>query len=187
MREDAEGAAREPRVLILGIGNRILGDDGVGSCFAEALSSLKLPGWIRAIDGGLGGIELLEEIENSDILFLVDSVAAEDDPGDRVKVYKVNELPMNPEEALMMLTEVGRHGVSPEILLSVALAIGKLPKEAYVIGIVPNSIELNDRISEEAKKGCIEALKLIEAILGKMGLGVVFDIAGFLEKLREIC
>ena len=186
MRGDPERSAHEVRVLILGIGNRILGDDGVGSCFAEALSSLKLPDWIRAVDGGLGGIELLEEIENSDVLFLVDSIAAED-PGSRVKVYKVNELPMNPEEVLMTLTEVGGHGVSPEILLSVALAIGKLPREAYVIGIVPSSIELSDRLSEEAKEGCVKALRVIEDILGGMGLGIAFDTISFLERLREIC
>lgn len=187
MHGDAERSASRSRILILGIGNRLLGDDGVGSCFAEALSSLKLPNWIKVVDGGLGGIELLEEVEGSDILFIVDSVSPEDALGGRVRVYKVNELSLNPEEIARVLSEVGGHGVTSEVLIAIALALKKLPEETYVVGIVPSAMELGDHLSDEAKEGCIKALEAIKSILRENRLIVEVDVKKFVERLNEIC
>lgn len=188
MHRGAEGPDERVRVLILGLGNRILGDDGAGSCFAEALSTLELPQWIRVVDGGLGGMELLEEIENSDVLFLVDSASPEEVPRGDVRVYKVSEtLPLSSEEIAMMIARAGSHGVTPEILLAIALTLGKLPKETYVVGIGSASIEIVDRLSSEARGGCVKALRFIEEVLRDRGLIIEFNIESFRRRLEEIC
>ncbi len=171
----------------MGVGNRLLGDEGVGSCFAEALSTFDLPEWMEVIDGGLGGLNLLDYMEGKRILLLVDAL----DPGDgepgEVRMYRVNPGAVNPSEAVSMLVEAGSHGVVPELLIAAAGAVGRLPEESYVLGIVPCLIDLGDGITEPAVRGCLRALHLIREMLSERGLPLMIDDRRFEGRLREVC
>jgi hydrogenase maturation protease len=186
MPEDLEGSHGKVRVLILGVGNRLLGDDGAGSYFAEALSSMDIPEWMRVVDGGIGGIGLLEEIEGSDIVFVVDSLSPEEgEPGD-VRVYRVDRSSVDREILLKHLISSWSHGVTAEVLIAAALAMGRLP-ETYVVGIVPSSIDLREGLSPEVKVALPRVLDLITKILRDRKLDIDFDISSFLKKIDELC
>jgi hydrogenase maturation protease len=70
-----------PSVLILGIGNYLMADEGVGVHLATALSERALPPGVDVLDGGTGGFHLLEYFEKYDRIILVDATLDGNIPG----------------------------------------------------------------------------------------------------------
>ena len=69
------------KTLILGLGNVIMGDEGVGVHVVRALEKHKLPGNVEFLDGGTGGFILLEPLQNADHIVLIDAAADGNAPG----------------------------------------------------------------------------------------------------------
>lgn len=67
------------KTLVLGLGNILMGDEGVGVHVVRALASQPLPEDVECLDGGTGGFILLEPLQNADRIILIDA-AAEDKP-----------------------------------------------------------------------------------------------------------
>lgn len=61
--------------LVLGLGNTIMGDEGVGVHVVRALEQHTLPEGVECLDGGTGGFILLEPLEQADRIVLVDAAA----------------------------------------------------------------------------------------------------------------
>lgn len=68
-------------LLILGIGNYLMGDEGVGVHTARRLENMHLPANIEVVDGGTGGFHLLEYFEEHDIVILIDATLDGNEPG----------------------------------------------------------------------------------------------------------
>jgi hydrogenase maturation protease len=66
-----------PKTLVLGLGNILMGDEGIGVYVVRALEKHTLPHNVECLDGGTGGFTLLEPLENADRIILID--AANDD------------------------------------------------------------------------------------------------------------
>ena len=138
---------------------------------------------MRVVDGGIGGIELLGEIEDSNILFVIDSLTPEEgEPGD-VKVYRVDKSSVDRETLLKHLISVGSHGVTTEVIIAAAVAMGKLP-ETYIIGIVPKSIDLREGLSPEVKMAFPKVLDLIIQVLRDKKMNVNIDVDSFLKRVE---
>lgn len=73
--------APEKTTLILGIGNYLMGDEGVGVHVANRLSREELPPGVSVIDGGTGGFHLLGYLENYDHVILIDATLDDYLPG----------------------------------------------------------------------------------------------------------
>lgn len=67
------------KTLVLGLGNVIMGDEGVGVHVVRALEKQTLPAGVECLDGGTGGFILLEPLQNADRIILIDA-AADDNP-----------------------------------------------------------------------------------------------------------
>lgn len=72
-------------VVVLGIGNELLGDDGLGVAVARRLARLDLPG-VEVLDGGTLGLMLLPYLAGREALLVLDAVAG-DRPGDTVVLH----------------------------------------------------------------------------------------------------
>ncbi len=70
-----------PRVLVLGIGNVLMGDEGVGVQIVRYLSQLRLPDGVECLDGGTGGFLLLEPMQKADRVILIDATIDGNAPG----------------------------------------------------------------------------------------------------------
>lgn len=68
-------------LLILGIGNYLMGDEGVGVHTARRLETMHLPANMEIVDGGTGGFHLLEYFEEHDIVILIDATLDGNEPG----------------------------------------------------------------------------------------------------------
>lgn len=71
----------EDRILLMGIGNYLMGDEGVGVHLAQRLSELTLPPNVDVLDGGTGGFHLLEYFEEYPQVILVDATLDNNPPG----------------------------------------------------------------------------------------------------------
>jgi hydrogenase maturation protease len=71
----------QKKTLVLGLGNVIMGDEGVGVHTVRALSQRALPGHVECLDGGTGGFVLLEPLQNANHIILIDATDDGNPPG----------------------------------------------------------------------------------------------------------
>ena len=66
-------SSEKNKTLVLGLGNVIMGDEGVGVHVVRALERLELPANVECLDGGTGGFVLLEPLQQADHIILIDA------------------------------------------------------------------------------------------------------------------
>lgn len=147
------------KIRIIGVGNPLMGDDGIGIAAAELLDALPLPAGVEVIDGGTGGLTLLDLMDGAEKVVLIDAVETGGAPGSMVR--------FSPSEVAM---EGGGPGLSlHEAGLEEVLALGRemdlLPPQIVIYGIEPASVERRLGLSPEVA----DALdSLVEAILAEL-------------------
>ena len=75
------GISKGRKTLVLGLGNVLMGDEGVGVHVARALERRALPEGVECLDGGTGGFVLLEPLQKADRIVLIDAAADGNPPG----------------------------------------------------------------------------------------------------------
>ncbi|WP_353683703.1 HyaD/HybD family hydrogenase maturation endopeptidase [Thermodesulfovibrio sp. 3907-1M] len=143
---------------IIGIGNILLRDEGVGPKVIEILrKNYKFEPEIEIIDGGTLGLELLPYIEKYKKVLLIDIVDFHKEPG-YIGILKGQEIPP------YLKTKLSLHHVGVQDLLEIARLMGIMPEELVLVGIQPEVIDVG--------------LDLSETIAGKIGelVGVVLEI-----------
>lgn len=132
-------------VLVLGIGNILLGDEGVGVRAVEALAAATrhgrpLPHDVRIVDGGTLGLDLLPLVEEARALLLVDAIDAGRDPG-TVLVLR------GPELTAQLSAGVSVHQVGIGDLVAVARLRGTLPERTTLMGLQPAQVDVGIELS----------------------------------------
>jgi hydrogenase maturation protease len=120
-----------PRVLVAGIGNIFLGDDGFGCAVAQALADLPMPDGVDVRDFGVRGLDLAYELGGYDAVVLVDAIPLADEPG----TVAVIEPKLGDEAA-----EIETHGMDPARVLRLARELGSLPPRTLVVGCRPQTV-----------------------------------------------
>lgn len=135
------GGAR--RVVVLGIGNTILSDEGVGVHAALALADrYDLPEGVEVIDGGTAGMELLEPLADADLVVVLDAVRARRPAGSLVCLTG-REVPV------FFRSKLSPHQVSIcDVLASLEFA-GQAPADLVLIGAEPLRLDLGLELTPE--------------------------------------
>jgi hydrogenase maturation protease len=134
-----------PRVLVLGIGNLVMSDDGVGVKVVQQLQrEYCFPENVEIMDGGTLGLDLLPKLEGIDHLIVVDAVETGRKPGTCVRLAG-EELPVALE------TKVSPHQMGLKDLLSVAQLLGHSPGDMVLVGVQPGSIEMDTELTPEVE------------------------------------
>jgi hydrogenase maturation protease len=142
MMKDSETAQN---IIILGIGNILLSDEGVGVHVANELMKNTLPPNISVIEGGTDGFRLLNIITEADRLIVVDAVRGGSDPG-TIYRFTIDDVKSCPSG---FKTSVHQIGILEVINLSGL--IGKTP-HTTIIGIEPKSLEMGMELSPEVRE-----------------------------------
>jgi len=90
------------KARILGIGNPLRGDDGVGVAVVEHLRACLLPADVEVVDGGLGGMALLDCFEGVSRVILVDAADFGGEPG-AFRILDLHDLPLDDASSLQQL------------------------------------------------------------------------------------
>lgn len=72
---ELETATKREKILVLGLGNVLMGDEGVGVHVVRALEQNTLPANVECLDGGTGGFTLLEPLQSASRVILIDAAA----------------------------------------------------------------------------------------------------------------
>ncbi len=141
------------RIVVLGIGNSLLGDEGIGIHVARELAARELPEGVEVVDGGTAGVALVDYVCEADRLIVVDAILR-DAPGGTI-------FRLAPEE-------IGRdapfasspHGIGLLDLLDLAASSGSRP-ESVVFGVVPSHVGWGEELSPELAVAAAEVVRLV--------------------------
>jgi hydrogenase maturation protease len=129
-----------PGTVVIGLGNPLMGDDGVGLVVLERLrNEWDLPD-VELVDGATWGLSLLPFIEDAVSLVLIDAIAAHREPGTLIELSRAR-LP------IYLSRKLSPHQVDLRDALAVAELRGRLPNDIVAIGVQPAVVELGIELS----------------------------------------
>jgi hydrogenase maturation protease len=174
----------EEQVVVLGVGNVLEKDDGIGvyaAAFLEANYRFDPP--VHIINGGVEGINLLNLFMENRIILILDTLLLEDDPG---STYAIPSF----ELGGMGLNSGGAHEIGVLQCLDMIALLGKEAPEATVIGIVPQSITFDMDLSETLKAQFDTFVATALRVLERHGVGAsahsdITTVEMIIERFRD--
>lgn len=153
-------------VLVLGIGNLIMSDDGVGVRVVQLLAErFGFPAGVTVLDGGTLGLDLLPRLEGVDRLLVVDAVETGRAPGTLVRLT-------GEDVPAVLETKISPHQVGLKDLLTVATLQGFAPREMVLWGVQPERIEPGMELSPAVAVQLEPLAEKILAELARWGVAV---------------
>jgi len=151
-------------VLVLGLGNILLSDEGVGVRVVEALdASHDLHDGVEVLDGGTSGMELLDMVADRDCLIVADAVNADGPAGRLIRLE-------NDDIRMLFETRFSPHQLGLSDLLATLRLMDKAPRRVVVIGVVPQKLSLGLDLSAAAAAGRDAAVTMIVDELTHLGM-----------------
>ncbi|HEY8909489.1 MAG TPA: HyaD/HybD family hydrogenase maturation endopeptidase [Desulfosporosinus sp.] len=130
------------KIMVMGVGNILLSDEGLGVRFLDELAKESLPEYVELLEGGTAGLELVHLIQEVDFLIIVDALDAKAEPGSLFR-FQPGDIRVLPEQY-----EVSFHQIGILEVLSMANILGKAP-QTLIFGVQPKSLEWGMDISPE--------------------------------------
>ncbi len=167
---------RAPRILIAGVGNAWLRDDGFGGEVARRLEKRRLPPGVAVMDAGTGGLDLAYEVMRGyDALVILDVSRQGGEPG---TLYVMDV----PEESIDAKIEDGEainpHGMDPQTVLRFVRSIGAWPGRVTVIACEPDDVEeLGLGLSPGVRSAVERAVELVVETAGELRLSSILEHA----------
>lgn len=157
--------ASECPVLVIGLGNELFSDEGLGCAAARELAALELPG-VEVVDGSTLGIALLPTIAGRTAVLLLDATVGRNAaPGDLL-VLRDEEVPAN-----RYLT-VSAHQVGISEALAAAQLAGYQPPRLAAVGMVPVSLETGWGLTPQVQAAMPALIEAALSVLRQWGVAV---------------
>ena len=149
----------QPATLILGLGNPLRGDDGVGPFVVKALLDRGLPQGVKALDAGSGGLALLQIMEGWDRVLVVDAADVGRQPGQFVR-FRPDQAELGQRSDGLSFHETGLADA-----LTLARALDQPLPEIIIFGVQPAHMDWGQGLSPDVS-AAVPAL--MEAILSEL-------------------
>jgi hydrogenase maturation protease len=160
---DATGAS----ILVAGIGNVFLGDDGFGVALADRLARLELPAGVKVVDFGIRGMDLAFAMQDGyDAVVLLDATPRGEPPG---TLYVIEA-----DRQQGVEVSVDAHGLDPVQVMGLVRALGGVPPRTFVVGCEPQTrLTLDDeeivaQLSEPVRAALPEAVRLTQSLIDEL-------------------
>jgi hydrogenase maturation protease len=159
------------RILVAGVGNIFLGDDGFGVEVVRRLAGRDLPEGVEVVDFGIRGMDLAYALQDDyELVVFVDATPQGEKPG---TVYLIEaEIEEDGEVAL------DTHGMDPVKVIKLSRALGAKPTRTLVVGCEPQVVlsgedydEMLMELSEPVQNAVEEAVKLVESLVKEINVG----------------
>ena len=146
--------------LIVGLGNPLRGDDGIGPCVVKMLMAEALPEAVKVVEGGTQGIGLVSLMEGWRRVILVDAANVGQPPGRFVR-FTPQEIRLQGSEQRISIHNAG---LRDALLLAERLEL--LPDETIIYGMQPANLDWDDRLSPQVEAAMPD---LVRALLDELG------------------
>ncbi|KAB2934147.1 MAG: hydrogenase maturation protease [Candidatus Contendobacter sp.] len=151
------------RVVVLGLGNILLRDEGVGVRVVEALAArYAIPAEVEVVDGGTSGMDLLNTLAGCDHLLICDAARTGAPPASVVKLAAA-EIPA------LFLTRFSPHQLGLADVLATLVLTGEAPGSITLVGVVPLDLELGIELSFEVSAVLGQAVECLATELRGLG------------------
>lgn len=158
--------ADHPRTVVLGLGNVLMADDGVGlAALARLEDEWFIPHEVELVDGGTWGMNLLPVIERADRVIILDAIDLGDPPGTLIRL-EGDEIPR------FLGLKLSPHQVDLREVLALAELRGTLPGQVIALGIQPARVEMSTTFSPEVAARLDQLIHLAADTLYDWGVGV---------------
>lgn len=152
------------RVLVAGIGNVFLGDDGFGVAVAERLAARELPAGVDVGDYGTSGMHLAYDMLGGyDTTVLVDAAPRGEPPG------TVSLIEWQPGRETLARTPIDAHGMQPDAVLALLAELGGRPGRVLVVGCEPAEVADRMGLSAAVEAAVPRAVDLLTDLLTRAG------------------
>jgi hydrogenase maturation protease len=157
------------RILVAGVGNIFLGDDGFGVEVVRRLAEREMPEGVEVVDFGIRGMDLAYALQDDyEAVVFVDAVPRGEEPG---TVYLIEpEVEEDGEVAL------DTHGMDPVKVIKLSRVLGAKPTRTLVVGCEPQVVlsgedydDMLMELSEPVRVAVEEAAKLVESLVEEIG------------------
>ncbi|MBK9152035.1 MAG: hydrogenase maturation protease [Saprospiraceae bacterium] len=145
-------------ILILGVGNILMGDEGFGVQAVNALEKLTLPDHVAVLDGGTGGFQLLGNMEGFDRVIMIDATLDENPPGTVRKI--------KPRFAADFPRSMSTHDIGLRDLVVSLQLLDKMPELDLIVVSIHSVQQQGVFLTPEAE---LAKTKVIDMILDMIG------------------
>ena len=155
------------RMLIAGVGNIFLGDDGFGVEVASRLATADLPDWVRVADYGISGMHLAYDLaEGYESTILVDATPRGGEPGTVYVMELDTGVPSTAAAPAAPVAGSGvplldAHGMQPDVVLGMLNLLGAEPGRVFLVGCEPASTDEGIGLSEPVAAAVDEAVRIV--------------------------
>lgn len=152
------------RILVLGIGNILLSDEGAGVEVVNRLQKhYKIPETVEVVDGGTVGIELLPWLEGRTHIIIVDAVRSENPPG---TVLRIDDVPA------FFQNKISPHQIGITDVLAMAYITDELPPNVSLIGIEPETLSDGIALSETVSEKIETMVEMVAQEIERTGISM---------------
>jgi len=152
-------------ILVLGLGNLLLSDDGIGPAVLEQLagsSSTLWPAEVEFVDGGTQGLALLGQFTGRRAVIIVDALQTGTAPG------TVHRLTLNELREVSPGRANSGHERNAGELLGAAQLLGELPDRLFVVGVEPEKISTGFGLSDAVKQAIPAVIDQVICLLSQL-------------------
>lgn len=154
------------RIVILGVGNILLSDEGIGVRAIEAFrDAYRLPPEVDIVDGGTTGMEMLEDLANATHLIIVDAVRCGKAAGTMVRIA-------DEDVPVFFKTKLSPHQIGLSDVLATLALCGEAPDSVTVLGVQPVSLETGMALSPQVEALLPALTAQLAAELRRLGIEV---------------
>lgn len=152
------GRLGSPKVVVVGVGNLLMGDDGMGIWVTEELRKAGLPDGVLALDGGTALLDVLEEVEGADRLVIVDAMSGDSPPG---TVYVLGSDDLKDRRGRFSL-----HDIGVAEMLEIGRLIYRIPEDVVLVGVEPEHVGPGIGLSRTLREKLQEVVRVVVEVAG---------------------
>ncbi len=148
-------------LTVIGVGNRLRGDDAIGPLLIDALSSQPDPR-VELVDAGNDALGILEYFEGRDHVMVVDACRMGREAGCVVQI--------DPLQIDLVIKEdpISLHGLGLAESIKMAESLDMLPENLKIVGIEPESIQFNGSLSVPVQRALKMVIEIVEDKLNRV-------------------
>lgn len=142
-------------ILVLGVGNLLLSDEGVGVHVAQRMMTMDMPPEVQVVEGGTDGFGLVNVITEADRMILIDAVKGGGQPGSIYR-FEIEDCPPYPD-----IFKTSVHQISILEVINLSSLIGSTPRTT-IIGIEPACMEMGMELSPAVEAKVPRVIQMIK-------------------------
>ena len=146
-------------LVVIGVGNEVMRDDGVGTCVVRRLEEENLGPEVELVEGAVGGLDLVFDLEGRDLAIIIDAARMGLEPG-TVRLVRREEI----EERLLPLASL--HDIALHDVLELADLTGIRP-EIVVVAVEPAEVVPGLGLSPAVEAAVPEMMRLVMELVGR--------------------